>query len=71
MAQVVVRVRFILVIWFGDKICFLETMEQALAEYRTCKRRDILNEMGAQTIGRELWESISDSQPPKQLVPGF
>ena len=34
----------------------------------TYKRRDILNEMGAQTIGREVWDTISDSQPPKQLV---
>jgi transitional endoplasmic reticulum ATPase len=24
--------------------------------------------MGAQTIGREVWDTISDSQPPKQLV---
>ena len=26
------------------------------------------NEMGAQTIGRDIWDTISDSQPPKQLV---
>ncbi len=49
-------------------IDFLENKEQALAEYMTYKRTDILNELGAQTIGRELWDSISDSQPPKQLV---
>jgi SpoVK/Ycf46/Vps4 family AAA+-type ATPase len=49
-------------------IDFLENMEQALAEYMIYKRTDILNEMGAQTISRELWDSISDSQPPKQLV---
>jgi len=49
-------------------IDFLENMEQALAEYMTYKRRDLLNEMGAQTISREMWDSISDSQPPKQLV---
>jgi SpoVK/Ycf46/Vps4 family AAA+-type ATPase len=24
--------------------------------------------MGAQRIGREIWDTISDSQPPKQLV---
>lgn len=47
---------------------FLENMEQALDEYMTFKRRDILKEMGAQTIGREIWDTISDSQPPKQLV---
>jgi transitional endoplasmic reticulum ATPase len=49
-------------------IDFLENMEQALAEYMTYKRTDILNELGAQTISREMWDSISDSQPPKQLV---
>jgi transitional endoplasmic reticulum ATPase len=49
-------------------IDFLENMEQALAEYMTYKRRDLLNEMGAQAISREMWDSISDSQPPKQLV---
>jgi transitional endoplasmic reticulum ATPase len=47
---------------------FLENMEQASDEYMSYKRRDILNEMGAQTIGRDFWDTISDSQPPKQLV---
>ena len=49
-------------------IDFLENMEQAVVEYTTYKQRDILKEMGAQTIGREVWDTISDSQPPKQLV---
>ncbi len=49
-------------------IDFLENMEQALKEYMVYKRQDILTEMGAQTIRREIWETISDSQPPKQLV---
>jgi transitional endoplasmic reticulum ATPase len=49
-------------------IDFLENMEQALKEYMAYKRKDILAEMGAQTINREIWETISDSQPPKQLV---
>lgn len=49
-------------------IDFLENMEQALNEYLSYQRRDILNEMGAQTFGREIWDTISDSQPPKQLV---
>jgi SpoVK/Ycf46/Vps4 family AAA+-type ATPase len=49
-------------------IDFLENMEQAVNEYMSYKRRDILNEMGAQTFGREIWDMISDSQPPKQLV---
>jgi SpoVK/Ycf46/Vps4 family AAA+-type ATPase len=49
-------------------IDFLENMEQALKEYMDYKRRDILAEMGAQKISREVWDTISDSQPPKQLV---
>ena len=47
---------------------FLENMEQAIEEYMDYKRRDILAEMGAQIISREVWDTISDSQPPKQLV---
>ena len=49
-------------------IDFLENMEQAREEYLAYKQRDILNEMGAQTISKELWDTISDSQPPKQIV---
>ena len=49
-------------------IDFLENMEQAPAEYLTFKEKNILSEMGAQTISSELWDTISDSQPPKQLV---
>lgn len=49
-------------------IDFLENMEQAVNEYLSYQRRDILNEMGAQTFGRDIWDTISDSQPPKQLV---
>ena len=49
-------------------IDFIENMDQALKEYIDYKRKDILTEMGAQTIGREIWETISDSQPPKQMV---
>jgi SpoVK/Ycf46/Vps4 family AAA+-type ATPase len=49
-------------------IDFLENMEQAPDEYLTYQQKNILSEMGAQTIGRELWDTISDSQPPKQLV---
>lgn len=49
-------------------IDFLENMAQAPDEYRMYKHKDILKEMGAQTIGREMWDTISDSQPPKQLV---
>ena len=47
---------------------FLENMEQAIKEYMDYRRTDILAEMGAQRLGREIWDTISDSQPPKQLV---
>jgi len=49
-------------------IDFLENMEQAPIEYATHKQQSILNEMGAQIMSREMWDTISDSQPPKQLV---
>ena len=47
---------------------FLENMEKAINEYMDYKRNDILAEMGAQIISSEVWDTISDSQPPKKLV---
>lgn len=47
---------------------FVDNMELALNEYLAYKREDLLSGLGAQTIGREVWDTISDSQPPKQLV---
>jgi len=49
-------------------IDFLENMDQALAEYLAYEREDILDEMGARAISKEFWETISESQPPKQIV---
>jgi len=49
-------------------IDFVEHSEQAIKEYADYGRRDVLVEMGAQAIGREIWDTISDSQPPKQLI---
>jgi transitional endoplasmic reticulum ATPase len=49
-------------------IDFLESIEQANEESLAYERRDILNEMGAQASEKEIWDTISDSQPPKQLV---
>jgi SpoVK/Ycf46/Vps4 family AAA+-type ATPase len=49
-------------------IDYIDNMEQAHKEFMTYQRKDILAEMGAQTIGREVWDTISDSQPPKKLV---
>ena len=49
-------------------IDFVEHSEQAIKEYADYRRKDVLMEMGAQAFGREIWDTISDSQPPKQLV---
>lgn len=49
-------------------IDFLENMDQAPDEYISYKRINVLSEMGAQAVSREMWDTISDSQPPKQLV---
>jgi transitional endoplasmic reticulum ATPase len=49
-------------------IDFVEHMEEAIKEYVDYRRKDVLREMGAQAFGREIWDTISDSQPPKQLV---
>lgn len=49
-------------------IDFLENVEQADEEYLAYRQRDILNEMGARCCRKEIWETISDSQPPKQVV---
>jgi len=49
-------------------IDFLENVELALKEYTEYQRKDILAEMGARTVGRDAWDTISDSQPPKELI---
>lgn len=49
-------------------IDFIENIKQAPGEYIAYQRQSILNELGAQTVDRELWDSIADSQPPKKLI---
>ncbi|NLI83456.1 MAG: AAA family ATPase [Deltaproteobacteria bacterium] len=49
-------------------IDFLENTEEAHQEYLSYVNRNALSEMGARRISREIWDSISDTQPPKQLV---
>ena len=49
-------------------IDFLENIEQASGEYETHRQGSILRELGAQVMSRDMWDTISDSQPPKQLV---
>ena len=49
-------------------IDFDEHMDQATREYTDYRRKDVLNDLGAQAFKREIWDTISDSPPPKQLV---
>ena len=49
-------------------IDFLENMDQVPDEYFTQQRKNTLNELGAQILSSDLWNTISDSQPPKQLI---
>lgn len=49
-------------------IDFLENIDQADEEYLAYKRRNILHEMGAQAGSKEIWDTIADSQLPKQFV---
>ncbi|MGB7912229.1 MAG: AAA family ATPase [Desulfobaccales bacterium] len=49
-------------------IDFLENMEQAREEYLAYQQQNLLKEMGARTINKEIWDTIADSQPPKQIV---
>jgi SpoVK/Ycf46/Vps4 family AAA+-type ATPase len=49
-------------------IDFLENMEQASYEHQAYERENILKEMGAQKSSRKIWDTIDDSQPPKQIV---
>jgi hypothetical protein len=49
-------------------IDFVENIDQAHKEFVAYKQPDILTEMGAQTVSKEIWDTIYDSQPPKQVV---
>ena len=49
-------------------IDLLENTDQVPTQYELHERGHLLNEMGAQSISKEMWDTISDSQPPKQLV---
>ena len=49
-------------------IDFLENMDQAREEFLAYQQHDLLNEMGALAISPQVWDTISDSQPPKQIV---
>jgi len=49
-------------------IDYLENIDTVHDVHIAYKQAEILHEMGAQSINRDIWDTISDSQPPKQLV---
>ncbi|PTN37542.1 ATP-binding protein [Desulfonatronum sp. SC1] len=49
-------------------IDFIENIDPVTKDARDSKRIQCLREFGAQVIDRAVWETISDSQPPKQVV---
>ena len=47
---------------------FLENIEPMDRDLARTKRISLLKELGAQMIDRSVWDTISDSQPPKQII---
>lgn len=55
----------------GFRIAGIDLLEDILKSLDDClayEQTDILKEMGAQALGRKMWDTISDSQLPKQVV---
>jgi len=54
----------------GFRAACIDFLDHVGAEpgLRLGRQADLLGEMGAQFIDRDIWNTISDSQPPKQLV---
>ena len=47
---------------------FLENIEPMDRDLAKTERISLLKELGAQMIDRSVWDTISDSQPPKQII---
>jgi transitional endoplasmic reticulum ATPase len=47
---------------------FLENTRSMTQELRDSELVHTLNELGAQMVDRSVWDTISESQPPKQIV---
>jgi SpoVK/Ycf46/Vps4 family AAA+-type ATPase len=47
---------------------FVENIEPQHAELHDTQQIKLLRKLGAQTVERTAWDTISDSQPPKQIV---
>jgi SpoVK/Ycf46/Vps4 family AAA+-type ATPase len=54
----------------GVRVACIDFLENGPAneEYPAFSQQDTLNELGAHLCDKEWWDTISDSQPPKQLV---
>jgi len=49
-------------------IDFIENTEPMRSEHEDLESVQTLRELGAKMVDRSVWDTISDSQPPKQLV---
>jgi SpoVK/Ycf46/Vps4 family AAA+-type ATPase len=47
---------------------FIENTESIRAELEKSTKNHLLKELGAQMVDRSVWDTISESQPPKQIV---
>ncbi len=47
---------------------FVENSEALQNGFGDSERLSLLNEMGAKMVEHSVWETISESQPPKQIV---
>lgn len=47
---------------------FIENTESIREDLEESTKSTLLKELGAQTVDRSVWETISESQPPKQIV---
>jgi transitional endoplasmic reticulum ATPase len=47
---------------------FIENIDVLKGESEDTDRVSILRELGAQLVDRSVWDTIADSQPPKQIV---
>jgi SpoVK/Ycf46/Vps4 family AAA+-type ATPase len=55
----------------GTKVAcldFIENVEPMHRDLNDAERIQLLKELGAQMVDQSVWETISESQPPKQIV---
>ena len=55
----------------GTKVAcldFIENIEPMQRDLNDVERLQLLKELGAQLVDQSVWETISESQPPKQIV---